>query len=136
MARFLKEGKLQSTIKLWASTPCSAYPCGLEVWRYACLVSGIEPPELPEHQSRREMLELLKEKGGLEQYARELMLSLGWSEVGSPARGDVGVVDFQGMGVTCAISLGIKWMAKGPGNVLTVSAPHRAIWRFQGCRRQ
>lgn len=130
-----RETILRATIREWASTGCDPYPCGLEVWRYANTVSGAEPPPLPEHIDRAAMVALLREKGGLEAYARSLMLSLGWREVDDPQRGDVGVVDIPGMGLTCAISLGSKWMAKGAHHVLTLPAPHVAAWRFTGCRK-
>lgn len=81
------------------------------------------------------MQTLLRNEGGLEAYARRLMIGLGWDEVADPARGDVGVAIIPGMGLTCAISLGSKWMAKGAGRVLTVAAPHKAAWRFTGCRK-
>lgn len=81
------------------------------------------------------MRALLREHGGLEAYSRELILSLGWREVAEPGRGDVGVVRIKGMGLTCAISLGSMWMAKGPHHVLIVRAPHRAAWSLE-CLKQ
>lgn len=136
MAGFLTpegEAILARTIREWASSGCDPYPCGLEVWRYANAISGRDPEPLPDHTSRKAMVRLLQREGGLEQYARRLMLSIGWNEVPEAARGDVGVVDLPGMGLTCAISLGSKWMAKGPHRVLTVAAPHVAAWSVPGC---
>lgn len=136
MARFLafeREAILSRTIREWARFGCDAYPCGLEVWRYVNAISNRPADPLPDHTSRKAMLELLQQEGGLEAYARRLMLSIGWKEVLEPMRGDVGVVDLPGMGLTCAISLGSKWMAKGPHRVLTVAAPHVAAWSFHGC---
>lgn len=77
------------------------------------------------------MVALLKAEGGLEAYARRLMLSIGWREVDDPKRGDVGVVDIPGMGLTCAICLGSIWMAKGARRVITIEAQHVAAWSFQ-----
>lgn len=138
MAGFLTlegEAILSATIREWASTGCAPHPCGLEVWRYVNARSGREAPELPEHQSKKTMATLLREEGGLEAYARRLMLSLGWAEITDPGRGDVGAVEIPGMGLTCAISLGSKWMAKGPHRVLIVPAAHRAAWRIDECRK-
>jgi hypothetical protein len=129
------EAILARTIREWAGSGCDPYPCGLEVWRYANAISGRDPEPLPDHTSRKAMVELLQHEGGLEQYARRLMLSIGWKEVPDPARGDVAVVDLPGMGLTCSISLGSKWMAKGPHRVLTVAAPHVAAWRLSGCHK-
>lgn len=81
------------------------------------------------------MQTLLREEGGLEAYARSLMATLPWHEVSLPERGDVGVVDFPEMGLTCAIFGGFKWMAKGPHNVLALAAPHVAAWRVTECRK-
>lgn len=130
-----REVILSQTIRQWAGTGCDPYPCGLEVWRYVNASTGLEAKPLPLHTSRRAMAKLLQDEGGLEEYARGLMLSIGWSEVAAPERGDVGVVDLPGMGLTCAISLGARWMAKGPHRVLIVAAPHRAAWSFTGCRK-
>lgn len=125
---------LEATIRRWASSGCDPFPCGLEVWRYACELSGVPVRPLPDHSSRRAMVDLLHLHGGLEAYARSLMLSLGWEEVADPRRGDVAVVDFPAMGLTCAICLGRTYMAKGAHTVLTLPAPHRAAWRI-GCRK-
>jgi hypothetical protein len=138
MAGFLTpegEAILARTIREWASSGCNPYPCGLEVWLYVNAISNRPADPLPDHTSRKAMLELLQQEGGLEAYARRLMLSIGWKEVLEPMRGDVGVVDFPGLGFTCAICLGSKWMAKGPHHVLTVAAPHRAAWSFEGCHK-
>lgn len=124
---------LRNTIREWASTGCDPFPCGISVWRYVCEVSGVPAPELPDHRERKAMQTLLRREGGLEQYSRSLMLGLGWSEITDPARGDVAVVKMPEMGLTCAISLGRTWMAKGKGFVLTLPAPHVAAWRFDGC---
>jgi len=125
-----KEQILQATIRRWASTGCDPYPCGYEVWQYVNQVSGVEPEQLPPHQSRRQMLELLRNEGGLMAYAASLMAKLGWAETAHPKRGDVGVVDLPGMGLTCAVFLGSSWMAKGPNKIVTVAADHKAAWSF------
>src|SRR3546814_3838084 len=57
-----------------ASSGCDPYPCGLEVWRYVNSISGRDPEPLPDHTSRKAMVRLLQREGGLEQYARRLML--------------------------------------------------------------
>lgn len=129
----MREAILQSTIREWASTGCDPFPCGADVWAYACKVSGLPIPPLPKHPTRKAVATLLRNEGGLEAYARRLMLSLNWREIAEPGRGDVGVVVIPGMGLTCAISLGSKWMAKGPHRVLTISAPHRAAWSYGEC---
>lgn len=135
MAGFLGEAILSRTIREWASSGCDPYPCGLAMWRYACELSGIDEVPLPFHQTKRSMVQLLRAHGGLAAYADGLLLSIGWSRCSSPARGDVGVADLPGMGLTCAISLGSKWMAKGPHRVLTIAAPHVAAWRLDGCHK-
>lgn len=105
------------------------------MWRYACEISGVEAPELPEHHERKAMLTLLRSEGGLTPYAGRLMMALQWEPVADPQRGDVGTVFLPEMGLTCAISLGRRWMAKGDGFVISVPAPHVAAWRFTGCRK-
>lgn len=137
MAGFLREKALPAIARKWASSPCAPFPCGEEVWAYACEVEGIDPPPLPAHETRRAMTLLLKEQGGLVNYADSLMTSLGWQQVGQPDRGDVGVAALGRMGLTCAICLDggdgpdgwPLWMAKGDHEVVTIRAPFRAAWR-------
>lgn len=143
MAGFLIEAALPAVARRWASSPCAPYPCGEEVWAYACEVEGIGPFPLPPHETRRAMSRLLKEKDGLVNYAGDLMSSLGWQQVGRPDRGDVGVAALGRIGLTCAICLdaGVDpddwplWMAKGNHEVVTIRAPFRAAWRAV-CHKQ
>ena len=124
---------LESTIREWAKSDCVTYPCGLSVWSYVCEIAGIPEPLLPPHQTREAMRTLLRDHGGLEQYARSLVEPLGWREIATPGRGDVGVAMLPEMGLTCAIHLGTRWMAKGKRFVLTLPAPHVAAWRLEQC---
>ena len=126
---------MHQTGRDWAASRCEPFPCGLAVWEYVCKVSGVEQPELPYHQDRATMIELLRSKGGLEAYARELMLGLGWQEVPDPIAGDVAVADMPGMGLTCVICAGRLMMAKGDGFVLLRPAPVKAVWRYPECLR-
>lgn len=143
MARLLIDAILPTVARRWASSPCATFPCGEEVLAYACAVEGIEPPALPAHTTRRTMTRLLKEQGGLVNYADSLMARLGWRQVDRPVRGDVGVAALGRMGLTCAICLdeGIKpndwplWMARGDQEVVTIRAPYRAAWRAP-CHKQ
>lgn len=138
MAGFLtpeREAILRATVREWASTGCDPYPCGAAVWRYANAMMGKVAPDLPDHSTRKAMATLLLKEGGLPSYARSLMERLQWREVADPARGDVGVVDIAGMGITCAIYLGRGWMAKGAHRVVIVPAPHVAAWRLEPCHK-
>lgn len=136
MAGFLIETALPAVARQWASSPCAPYPCGEEVWAYACEVEGIETPALPEHRDRRAVTRLLREKGGLVAYAGDLMASIGWQSIEHPDRGDVGVAQLPAMGLTCAICLNAAgfgaeplWMAKGDHRIVTIRAPFKQAWR-------
>ncbi len=142
MAGFLMETALPAVARRWASSPCAPYPCGEEVWAYACEVAGIDAPALPEHRTRRAVAQLLKAQGGLVNYAGSLMASLGWAEAAQPDRGDVGVAALGSMGLTCAICLDAAdaggwplWMAKGDHRVITIRAPFKRAWRASCHRR-
>lgn len=136
MAGLLIEAELGATIRQWASSPCSLFPCGQEVWGYACRLQGIEAPALPDHSTVGAMARLLWEKGGLAAYAGELMASLGWQPVDVPERGDVAVALVEGAEV-CAICLAAgdlpNWMLKGDHRFVTVHAPFLQAWRLP-CR--
>lgn len=139
MAGFLIETALPAVARRWASSPCAPFPCGEEVWAYACEVEGIGLFPLPPHDTKRAMAALLKAQGGLVNYAGTLMTSLGWQQVARPDRGDVGVAALGRLGLTCAICLdagdGLDgwplWMAKGDRKIVTIHAPFRAAWRAQ-----
>ncbi len=128
-------GLLTETLRSWAATPCEPYPCGLSMWRYACAASGREEIALPDHQTTIAMARLLKRNGGLEQYARGLLTSIGWVEVAEPERGDVGVIDIPAMGLTCGIFAGRRWAVKGNLRVLLADATPKAVWRFPKCHK-
>lgn len=129
-------GLLDATIRRWASTPCNPFPCGEEVYVYACGIAGVDPEPLPQHKTRQQVAWLLREKGGLINYAGSLVEAMGWSRLAVPGddratRGDVGVVTLPGMGATCAICLGDNWAAKGDGFVLIRPAlVVSAAWRY------
>jgi len=105
------------------------------MWRYACEAIGIPEIELPPHQTTLSMARLLKRNGGLVEYARGLLISIGWGEVDKPRRGDVGVIDAPGMGLTCGIFAGRRWAVKGDGHVLLVEGDPKAIWRAPPCHK-
>jgi len=131
-------GLLNQISREWASTPCDPFPCGAEVWSYACRATGVAVMELPEHKSRRAVFDLLHREGGLVPYAARLLASIGWDRVDAPERGDVGVVVINGMGKPAAICLtggrDPKWMAKGDALVLVTPARQIAAWR-KPCRK-
>lgn len=134
------EAELAATIRQWASTPCSPFPCGEEVWAYAARVCRRAAPRLPRHRTHAEVARLLRREGGLPAYAARLMASIGWDHVARPARGDVGLVDIPAMGLTCAICLeagepDALWMAKGARQLLVITAPHIDVWRMPCPRR-
>lgn len=68
---------------------------------------------------------------------RQLIGSMGWPEVIEPERGDCGVVEINGMGLTCALCVSggadPKWMAKGDGLVLVTPAKLVFAWRVPQC---
>ncbi|MBV2147879.1 hypothetical protein KRZ98_06190 [Sphingobium sp. AS12] len=130
------ETELLATIRQWASSPCDPFPCARDTLVYACRVSRVAVPRLPAHGGRRDISRVLKANGGLVAYAGTMMAQLGWETVGTPARGDVGVVDIPAMGLTCAICLEgpgdiadpALWMARGDRQLLVITAPHRQAW--------
>jgi len=134
-------GLLEQTVKRWAQSTCSLFPCGEEVYAYACEVAGVELVPLPVHQTRKQVADLLRAQGGLVNYAGSLVEAIGWTKVGNDPidraqRGDVGVISLPGMGPTCAICLGDTWVAKGDKFVLVSPAEAvHAVWRFR-CPKQ
>lgn len=138
MARLLNENVLQQhiadTLSHWASSASAQRPCGQDIWQYVCAVSGVEAPELPPHQSRADLLKLLKKEKGLANYAHKLVTSVGWVKVeGPPTLGDVAIINIHGMGETCVVSMSNSWAIRGDYSVLSVlhnACPIVGIWRF------
>lgn len=123
-------GLLTEIAREWAAEkPVTRFSCGIEAWAYVHRLAGLPAPALPAHGTRRELVDLLKPRGGLIEYARSLMLSIGWEETDTPERGDVGIIVLPYIGRTCAICLGDKWMVRGERLVLITPASAVAAWR-------
>lgn len=131
---------LIATIARWASEPCAPYPCAADVLRHACEVVGAPLPDLPRHETRLQVCQLLRGGGGLIGYANRYLLPLGWQRLDQARtpqlRGDVGVVIFPGMmRASCAICLGSTWLARGDGFIEARPAWPLAMWRAP-CRKR
>ena len=124
-------GVLVKIFDEWASSPCDERPCGLSIWDYCALNSGRDLPPLPPHQTRQDVVNLLRPYGGLEGYVRHLMDEQGWEEVDEPVQGDVGLIKIKGLGTICAIKVDNGWAVRG-NRLVAITAADEVLgsWRI------
>ncbi len=129
-------GLLESTQRKWMTECVSDVHscCGASVWAYLCEIYPDIRESLP--CGRREVAKRLLEFSGLEGYVRYLMETTPAEETDSPDRGDVGLVSVPGLGLTCAIHTGVRWMIRGECSLTLVDADHVVAWRTGTCPRQ
>jgi len=73
---------------------------------------------------------ILRRAGGFERYCHHVMELLGCPTTVNPERGDVGLVNIPGTGLTFCLCTGQKWAARAEaGAVLVVQAEPVAAWR-------
>jgi hypothetical protein len=121
-------GLLEKTLQAWAQTPSAPFPCGQDVWDYACLASHREPTRLPPHRTEAEKQVLLNNEGGLVRFSERLAKELGWYEVFVPRKGDVAVLEVKNMGQVCAIFTGTRWALRGNNKVVLLNIHAAAPW--------
>lgn len=83
--------------------------------------TGQPVPRVPAHQSRQELVKLLRPYGGLQGYAKELLGSMCWQSVSEPVEGDVGIIQVAPAFTACAISTRTKWVFRGDQMVIMIA---------------
>lgn len=127
------------TVRDWAATPFvwGKSDCGTSALRYAEAATGRSVMVQPTHKGPKTARVLLALNGGFARYAGSLFSELGMTETDSPARGDVGLIELPGQGLTMCLCLGSGWIAKGDHEVLFVKDLKPAIaWKVPSCPKQ
>lgn len=129
---------VQKTVRDWAASPFvwGASDCALSVLRYVEEATGRAIAVRPTHKGPKTARLLLALNGGFRRYATELARELKLASTDSPARGDVGLIDIPGQGLTMCLCLGKSWIAKGDHEVLFVKGgPLVIAWKVPTCRK-
>jgi hypothetical protein len=132
-------------LRRWASLPFDwgATDCGLSILRYVERIVGKLLDPQPWHRSALEAARLLKAAGGYPAYCAWIMEQLGCPLTDDPLRGDVALVDLDGVGLTACLCLGpaslrsaeSMWAARGDRAIMMLPARHEIAWRVPCPRR-
>lgn len=129
---------VDQTLRNWATTPFTwgATDCAMSVLAYAEVATGLKVKVRPTHKGPKTAKLLLALNGGFSRYASAIVKELGLEQTTEPARGDVGLIDVPGQGLTMCLSLGRGWIAKGDREVLFVKDAKPVIaWKVPLCRK-
>lgn len=127
---------VKETVREWAATPFAwgSSDCGMSVLAYAERVTGRTITVRPTHTSPRTAWLLLKLSGGFRRLAARVCRELALPETTKPGRGDIGLIDIPGQGLTMCLCLGSSWVAKGDRQILFIKqCPPVAAWKVTPC---
>lgn len=116
-------------LRRWARLPFiwGKTDCWLSVTAYVERLTGKNLPH-PGHHSALDAARILRAAGGYAEYCRRAMEVLGCPPTEKPQRGDVGLVDIPGIGLTFCICLGALWAARGDRRLIIMPASHVLAW--------
>jgi hypothetical protein len=119
-----------ATVRLWAQSDFAwgSRDCLVSVVRYVAEATGQPMPKWPRYASGPAALRILRRHGGLEGYAAMVLERLGCTRTDFPVRGDVGILDIPGTGLTACLCLGGAWAARGQHGVAMISLEADACW--------
>ena len=128
----------------WASEPFDMVSanCGISVAGYAARVTGQRVPRWLNAFGRLGVARLMRGRRAFLAAATRAMADLGCPETDAPERGDVGMVDLPGTGLTACIcawpahagAREAMWIARGDGEALIAPGVAVKAWRV-ACRR-
>lgn len=124
------------TLRLWASEP-AADPravCAFSVLDFVEQETGCRAEPSPRAMRDAELVAAWRDPEAFRQLAGDVLGQLGCTPVTEPDRGDVGLCDLPGSGLTVCLALGRSfWAARGDGEVVVVPAEPEIAWRLP-CR--
>ena len=120
-----------ATLTEWAVRPFAwgSADCALSVLRYAERVSGRSLAPAPVYSGERGARRYALRRGGFLAAFRDGVEAIGCRRVSATVRGDIGMIECAGTGLTAALCLGDKWAARGDGEVLILPAQPVIAWR-------
>lgn len=119
------------TLMLWSALPFvwGASDCFLSILDHVEEAIGRRFADRPRYRSALEANRILRRHGGFQAYCELVFARLGLEATDKPVRGDVGLVDIPGTGLTACLCLGSSWAARGEGSFTMVQAPAVIAWR-------
>ena len=128
-------------LRRWASEPFvwGSADCGTSLLDYAERVTGRRFEARPSYSNQFGAARVVREAGGFIPLCDEAMEQLGCSRTTAPVRGDVGLADLPGSGLTACLCLGALWAARAMFEVVIAPMAPIPAWRVQGgheCPRQ
>ncbi len=121
----------EQTLMLWASLPFvwGATDCFLSVLDHAEEATGRRYHDRPRYRTAMEANRILARHGGFQPFCEMVFAKLGLMTTDDPTRGDIGLVDIPGTGLTACLCLGSSWAARGDGDVTIAQMRSRIAWR-------
>ena len=118
------------TLMLWSALPFvwGASDCFLSILDHVEEVIGRRYADRPRYRSALEAQRILRRHGGFQAYCELVFAQLGLQVTAQPVRGDVGLVDIPGTGLTACLCLGNSWAARGEGSFTMVQAAAVIAW--------
>lgn len=119
------------TLLLWSALPFvwGATDCFLSILDHVETVIGRRFADRPRYRTALEANRILRRHGGFQAYCELVFARLGLKTTDAPVRGDVGLVDIPGTGLTACLCLGKSWGARGEGSFTMVQAEAAIAWR-------
>lgn len=133
MAGLLSADGVAATMRRWSTGPAiwGQTDCCAAVLAYARARRGITGPWPLRYRTARGAALAMGRAGGMVALAGLHLAQIGCVPVpvDQAVRGDVAILDIEGVGPAAAICLGGAWAVKGDGHVTVLSAPALAVWR-------
>lgn len=119
------------TLLIWSSLPFvwGASDCFLSVLGHVEEATGKRLQDRPRYRSAMEAARILARHGGFQPYCEMVFAKLGLMTTDEPTRGDIGLVDIPGTGLTACLCLGKSWAARGDGDITIAQMRPRIAWR-------
>lgn len=120
-----------ATLMEWAARPFAwgSADCALSVLHYAERVSGRRLEPAPVYSGERGARRYALRRGGFLNVFRVSVEAIGCRRVSATRRGDIGMIELDGVGLTAALCIGDKWAARGHGEVFILPAKPVIAWR-------
>ncbi|MED5546207.1 MAG: hypothetical protein VYD90_13235 [Pseudomonadota bacterium] len=128
-------------LRHWSTLPFvdGETDCGLSVIAYVEKVSGRVLKPRPRYAGKLGGQRFLKRRGGFVAFGDWALGQLGCARCTQPVRGDVGLVDLPGSGLTACLCLGMTaaadqpwWAARAHFEVVVIAQAPVAAWRVEG----
>jgi len=126
-------------LQRWAREPFDPVTanCGLSILDYAERITGGVVNPSPRHLNGFAMLALAADPDQFLDYASWILAQLGCAITEKPVRGDVGLADLAGSGLTAALCLGDgQWAARMAHGLAIGPAPARRAWEVRRCPKR